>query len=208
MGAKFAWFVLIFIFTAFIMNNSVDPLEQKSPAPNPLRAALRSSVAEPHQLLDQIPLMQRYASGATSAEEYMAVTRTMLSFWAGYAPATHHLPKTYRGFFESYLDALQLDVGACPPVTQVEAVEELAFYYVLLGSGMGAKVILRNNCGNDFSKSNLYHLAQNSTPLWKDFNHSYLPEVSFIGADRVMKDSRRMFDTLLSKIQKITWETL
>lgn len=190
------------------MNNPVDPLDPEHSTPNSLRAALQSSVAEPHQLLEQIPLMQRYASGVTAAEEYMAVTRAMLSFWAGHAPATHHLPETYRGFFESYLDALRLDVGLCSPAEQAETVDELAFYYVLLGSGLGAKVILRNNCDNDFSKNNLYYLAQNSTLLWKDFNQSHLADVSPMRAEYVKKDSRRLFDTLLNKLQKITWEIL
>lgn len=190
------------------MNSPVKPLAQQCHVPTSLRTHLRSAVAEPHQLLEKIPLMQRYATGATSNEEYMAVTRIMLSFWAGHAPATHCLPETYRRFFQSYLEALRLDVGSHVPVEQVEVVDELAFYYVLLGSGLGAKVILQNNFGNDFSKSNLYCLAQNSTPLWKEFTQSHLAEVSSIRAERVMKDSRRLFDTLLDKIQKITWETL
>ena len=197
-----------FHFLAFIMNSPVDPLEPQHPGPHPLRAALRSSVAEPHQLLEQIPLMQRYANGVTSAEEYRAVTRTMLSFWVSHTPATQHLPEMYRGFFESYLDALRSDAGFCSPAKQAETVDELAFYYVLLGSGLGAKVILRNNCDNDFSKNNLYYLAQNSTPLWKDFNQSHLADVSPMRAEYVKKDSRRLFDTLLNKLQKITWEIL
>jgi len=205
---KFAWLVFDFIFIVFIMNNPVESLEQKHATPNPLRSALQLSVAEPHRLLEQIPLMQRYASGVTSEEEYRAVTQTMLSFWASHAPATHHLPEMYPDFFQSYLDALRLDVGLDSPIELADTVDELAFYYVLLGSGLGAKVILRNNCDNGFSKSNLHYLAQNSTPLWKEFIQSHLAEVDPIRVGRVKKDSRRLFDTLLNKIQKITWEIL
>lgn len=201
---KFAWLVFVFILIVFIMNTPVDSLEQKHPTLNPLRSALQSSVAEPHRLLEEIPLMQRYASGVTSEEEYMAVTRAMLSFWANHAPATHHLPDTYPDFFRSYLDALRLDVGLGLPDNLAETVDELAFYYVLLGSGLGAKVILRNNCDNGFSKSNLHYLAQNSTPLWKEFIHSHLAEVNPLRVGRMKQDCRRLFDALLNKIQKIT----
>ena len=185
------------------MNSSVDHLKQIPPTSNPLRTALQSAVAEPHQLLEQIPLMQGYASGSASDKEYIAVTRAMLAFWGSRAPASHHLPEAYHEFFESYLEALRGDVGLHMPVESIETVDELAFYYVLLGSGLGAKVILRNNVDSGFSKRNLLHLAQHSTPLWKDFIHSHLVAVPQERAARVKKDSRILFDNLLNKIQKI-----
>ena len=180
------------------MNSTSSPALKSALKMPPFREALKRSVAGPHTHLEKLPLMQRYASGDASLKEYIHVTRVMQLFWSSYKPAIHNLSIDYTQFLNNYLQALRDDVEPVSLNIQKKSVHEIAFYYVLLGSGLGAKVILKNNLGNDYPKKNLSYLAGNSAFFWKDFTQAHIASVPATDELLVLEESRMLFDDLLN----------
>lgn len=168
-----------------------------------LRQLLKQSIAESHQRLENLELMQQYSSGAASMDQYLQVTEHLLRFWTAHRPSTQLLPSDYHQFHHLYLQALQRDVDSHPSATEPKRVNEIAFFYVLLGSGLGANIICKHNLERSLPKQNLEHLAQNSGRLWPPFITKHLAAVPSSQHEKVVRDAQSLFTTLHHQIETI-----
>ncbi len=172
---------------------------------NSLRQILKQSIALPHQSLENLEIMTAYSSGSVSFAQYIFVTKQLCGFWLSHHPATNHLPPQFNQFYSAYVAALLADVGEPMSESVRIPVNEIAFFYVLLGSGLGAQVILRRNQSNvlHLPLSNIEHLAQHSGPLWKSFLAEHLSIVPQNQYDFVVDDAHALFSTLYQYMNDI-----
>ena len=169
----------------------------------PIRQLLKTSIADGHERLENLPIMRAYSNGDASFEEYIKVTDALAQFWTLHVPATRKLPEDFYRFFSSYLEALQRDINRAVVPSSLKPTNEIAFFYVLLGSGLGAKIILKRNVKQTFPNENLLVLAQNSGQLWQKFNDEHLQSVSDDQSSEVIEASKQLFNHLFKQIYRI-----
>jgi len=167
------------------------------------RQLLKQSIAGPHKRLEDLAVMKVYSNGNASLDQYLAVTEGLYEFWINHQPRTDRLPNRFHQFYSRYLSALEQDVGERRTAHAKTPVNEIAFFYVLLGSGLGARVIRQRYQDNTLPQKNIDHLAQNSAPLWKTFIAEQLNTVPESEHGAITGEAHHLFTTLYNNIVTI-----
>lgn len=144
--------------------------------------------------------MRAYSNGDGALPDYLAVLSGLHQFWATNRPASEQLPKHYHSFYHAYIGALREDTGQTYELEAITRRNEIAFFYVLIGSSLGARHILQRQSGDNLPRKNLRILAEEGGSLWKTFVGSYLSHVRPEQEQEVLKESEHMFDTLYRQI--------
>ena len=139
-----------------------------------LRERLKSETARCHRELDSLPLLAKYASAKAQKEEYAQVIKGFLNFYKMVGPATKNLPRAFHDYLQVYIQALEadlsdLDLAAAFPPNRPKAVNEVAFFYLLLGSSLGASRIIRNYAASELPMRHLAISQEKGTKLWPRF---------------------------------------
>lgn len=181
-------------------------LEDDEPTMPAFRDALRQHTSVPHQRLEALAEMQAYATGEASVIQYRDTVNKLYMFWSTNPPATQFLPPRYHAFRNAYLRALEGDCGdrysvgaTASPATEIRR-NELALFYVLIGSSLGAKQMLKWQQSIVLPRRHLLVLAELGSSLWREFLDQYLFNVLPGQEAEVLQDSQQIFEMLLHQI--------
>ncbi len=172
------------------------------------RILLRQHVSSIHQCLEAVPEMKEYAAGDVSLMQYQSTVNKLSHFWSANPPATCNLARRYHDFRESYLHALQSDSGArvqsgsADPSEPVTPRNEVALFYVLIGSSLGARHMLRQRAKTLLPQGHLQVLAEQGGALWREFTENYLARVPAAEESDVLNESRNIFESLYQRIRR------
>lgn len=179
-----------------------DPLRNHvTPGETSLRQRLRLETRDAHVRLESHPRMRAYATGLTTAD-YPAVVRRLHTFWCETGPETRSLPPGYHGLLRHYRAALAADAGAvAAPAPPTQHFDEVAYFYLLLGSSHGARHML-TSARDAAGRKHLVLLAADGPALWRHFVRQVLGAVPAERMDTVLTHGRLMFDALYDEIDQ------
>lgn len=144
--------------------------------------------------------MQAYAAGAATTGAPEWVIKALARFWHCSEPATALLPSRYHRVLRAYRAALRRDSGASN-AAPAQSFDEVAYFYLLLGSSHGARVMLAT-AGPSTDASHLRILSDRALPLWRPFVHEVLDGLDPARHAAVVRSARNMFSALHRDIDK------
>ncbi|MGQ9427029.1 hypothetical protein ACXYTJ_15350 [Gilvimarinus sp. F26214L] len=149
--------------------------------------------------------MRAYARGNLSRADYATILADLSRFWQQAEPKSRDLPDAYHQFLADYRAALRADSTAVPgDATLRLRFDEIAFFYLLLGSSHGARYMLQFPVDNSLPRQHLRLLARNGKELWNRFRQEALMNLDGARERRVMASARQMFDCLHHSIDTTT----
>lgn len=170
------------------------------------RDKLRHHISPIHQRLEAVPEMKEYASGDASLMQYRSTVNKLSGFWSCNPPATRKLSRQFHDFRENYLKALQHDSGAeadsgrtCEhsPILR----NEVALFYVLIGSSLGARQMLKQQGAERFPRQHLQVLAEQGGNLWREFLADHLIATDAAEEAEILGESWNIFESLYQRIR-------
>lgn len=168
-----------------------------------LRQKLKKETAPAHRALDEKEILQKYAQAACNKDEYLAVLRGFFTFYSARLPVSNNLGlQKYRS---EYVAAIERDILKCgaklpaPPPIRKES--EISFFYLLLGSSMGAKVISGRYGQSFWPREHLEVAAQKGASLWKEFLKE-LEKVPENRHDEEVQRALRLFALLAKELPR------
>lgn len=144
--------------------------------------------------------MLAYSQASASLPLYLATLRRLHYFWENNLPDDVSLPPEFHQFYQSYIAALRLDTGQPGFVNLPSRRNEIGFFYVLIGSSLGAKFILKKQGDNDIPRKSLEVLSTQGAALWKVFVDDHLAKVDPKYEHLVLQSSEQMFRDLYQNI--------
>lgn len=138
------------------------------------REQLKTKTASAHHELDSLPELANYASGRASKTEYHHVLKSFLDFYLSFAPETSNFSNAFHDYRKNYILALRDDLkeigGEVPQPPQAPSkVEEVSYFYLLLGSSMGASRIVKNYGDSPLPTRHLQISQKEGIKLWPEF---------------------------------------
>ncbi|MCO4795598.1 MAG: hypothetical protein KC493_17905 [Bacteriovoracaceae bacterium] len=157
-----------------------------------LRQTLKSAITNLHELVEQNQLMKLYASGKCEHHTYQYCLEHIGNFWVNHTPEEHLLPKKFSIFLKGYIESINQDCSSFVRLSnQTHVYNEYAFFYVFLGSCLGASFVIKNYNNSDLPKKHLDYLVTGGLELWREF----IPILNKVEHDQelILADSLRLF---------------
>lgn len=171
---------------------------------NAFRYKLKQHIAPLHDRLESLDRMRAYSGPDGDESGYLDVLRCLYRFWLINVPATSRLPSSFHQFYESYLSALALDLDLNPAGAGHGSIREcrheIAFFYVLLGSSLGARVLLQRRSTSQLPQQNLKVLATYGADLWKEFLSDHMVDIEATQEPEILQATEQMFHDLYRNI--------
>ena len=164
-----------------------------------LRNTLKTTIAPLHKLVEQNKTMKLYASGNSDLNSYQRCLRHIGSFWMKNVPMDGQLPLKYHSFYNEYLSNLTQDGSLKATSIEIKnKYQEYAFFYVFLGSGLGASIVIKNYKDTNLPFGHLHHLVENGATLWREF----IPMLNEVQVkDIVLSDTVELFKNLIVHLE-------
>lgn len=162
------------------------------------RNSLKHYIEDDHSRLENHPKMTLYSSGTISEREFVEILTILSSFWHSACPDNNVLPQEYRSFLSEYRAALSVDIG-CPAGVRhsfQKEYDEVAFFYLLLGSSHGARFMLKKLASTHLPISHIKILSERGPKLWKPFIDDHLETVNTDRRLLVRESAKRIFTDL------------
>lgn len=167
-----------------------------------LRNSLKDSIKHVHSEVEDIQIMKDYSSGRISSSNYETLLHKMYELWSESSPQIDRLPGQFQQFLVNYLESIGSDCKVQPrPAKSKKTYNEFSFFYILLGSAMGASIIIKRYEGASLPHEHLVHLSKQARPLWATFLKKLDAESSGSDSDDIIRDSLNLFNDLKLKIQ-------
>ena len=165
------------------------------------RNKLKQQIAPLHERLESHERMQVYVRRDGGLTDYLAVLRSLFGFWSANVPAGR-LPAAFHQFHDRYLGALAEDLELSPEAPFDVPVErhEIAFFYVLLGSSLGARTLLQRHGCSELPQKNLMVLAETGGSLWREFLTNHLGKIEASQEPGILQSTEQMFHDLYRRI--------
>lgn len=145
--------------------------------------------------------MRAYARGHLSRSEYRSILMALLMFWQQSEPQSRNLSEDYYTFLKQYRAALCADaVTELPDESLRFRFDEIAFFYLLLGSSHGARFMLQRSDDESLPRQHLRLLADRGKHLWDKFLHENLAHVERTNERQIIISAQRMFECLYAAI--------
>ncbi len=139
--------------------------------------------------------------------QYRSTVNKLSGFWTSNLPATRNLSCRYHDFRENYLKALLHDCGAemgsrCTGAPQRPILRnEVALFYVLIGSSLGARRMLKQQGTAQYPRQHLQVLAEQGGSLWREFLADHLNTGDESEEVEILNESRNIFESLYQRIR-------
>lgn len=168
------------------------------------RYRLKQHIAPLHSRLESHERLQAYARHDGSESDYLAVLHGLYGFWSHNVPATTRLPATFHRFYHAYLAAMADDLEYHPVSADEGPVcayrHEIAFFYVLLGSSLGARMLLQRRRASQLPQQHLKILAESGGQHWKEFLTSHMVDIETEQEPEILETTEEMFRQLYRNI--------
>lgn len=168
------------------------------------RNKLKSFTRDSHVKLESQKDMLLYSSGNLSPEQYRNILAKMAHFWNVSSPKNSELSSRFHELLHDYRETLLADAGVELPLSGERQVryEEVSFFYLLLGSSHGAKVMRARLKKTGLPITHLDLLAERGFALWPLFVESALESVPPESENLILNSSAAMFECLYSEMEK------
>lgn len=167
-----------------------------------LRALLKESIRQVHTEVEDLEVMKGYSSAELNFESYQNLLHRFYTFWTTLKPRFDSLPEEFKEFHDGYLNSISKDCSQNPSEIEKEvSVNEFSFFYILLGSAMGASVIIKNYKNKDVPHEHLVHLSQKARPLWSTLTTKLKENFSPFEKEDIIKDSIKTFEALKQELE-------
>ncbi len=164
------------------------------------RYKLKQHITPLHERLESHERMRAYVRRDGAKSDYLAVLKRLYGFWSANVPAGR-LPAVFHQFHNRYLEALAEDIGRSPERSFDVPVKrhEVAFFYVLLGSSLGARTLLKQGT-RELPQKNLMVLADAGGSLWREFLLNHLINIETSQEPEILQSTEQMFHDLYRRI--------
>lgn len=161
-----------------------------------LRTHLKQSTLAAHERLENHPTMRAYAGGQLAPARYRQLLLALQEFWCAAQPASRELPGDYHDCLSEYRLALAADAGEQAPTRPARQFDEIAYFYLLLGSSHGARYMLNAAERRAGGQSHLHVLAEHGRRLWSPFVKTEIRRVDERRTAAVVQAAEAMFNAL------------